>query len=89
MSTSDFLTPHDAAVRWGVSLRTVRSMIASGELEAVRIGPRSIRIPVAAVHAAERPYADGPRSTRQEQVNGPSLAVPRVARPVVRRSLGR
>ena len=48
MSEAAYLTAADAALRLGISLRTVRRRIADGSLQAVRIG-RAVRIPAAAL----------------------------------------
>jgi excisionase family DNA binding protein len=48
MSDAAYLTAADAALRLGISLRTVRRRIADGSLPAVRIG-RAVRIPAAAL----------------------------------------
>jgi len=39
-----FLSPQEVAVMYGVTERTVRRMIASGALEAARLGSKLIRI---------------------------------------------
>lgn len=52
-----YVTIPEAAEHFGVSIRTCRALIASGELEAVRLGPRAVRIPVTALTRAGRPYA--------------------------------
>jgi excisionase family DNA binding protein len=52
MTGSDvYLGPRDVASMLGIDRRTVRRMIESGELVAYRLGPKLIRIPLAAVHA--------------------------------------
>ena len=48
MSNADYLTATEAAVRLGISLRTVRRRIADGSLPSARIG-RAVRIPAAAI----------------------------------------
>jgi excisionase family DNA binding protein len=48
MSDADYLTAAEAAVRLGLSLRTVRRRIADGSLLSVRIG-HAVRIPAAAL----------------------------------------
>jgi excisionase family DNA binding protein len=45
----------DAADRLGVSVRTLRRMIASGELEARRVGKRLLRVCAEDVDALARP----------------------------------
>jgi excisionase family DNA binding protein len=52
MSDADYLTAAEAAVRLGLSLRTVRRRIADGSLPSVRIG-RAVRIPPAALDLPE------------------------------------
>lgn len=41
---SDWGTVQDAADRYKVSTRTIRRMIARGQIEAQRFGPRLIRV---------------------------------------------
>ena len=43
-ATPQHLTPHEVARRWQVSVRTVQRMIRSGELVALHLGPKLIRI---------------------------------------------
>lgn len=43
------LKPAEAAVLLGVGRNRVRALIRAGELPTVRLGPRSIRIPVSAL----------------------------------------
>ena len=43
------LAPQEAAALIGVGRNRLRQLLASGELPAIRLGPRSIRIPVAAL----------------------------------------
>lgn len=45
----------EAAERCGVSYRTIRRYIAAGRLDAVRIGPRLLKVDAAAVEALMRP----------------------------------
>lgn len=45
----------EAAAHLGVSAKTVRRMISRGDLKAVRIGPRLIRIDAASLASAGRP----------------------------------
>lgn len=45
----------DAAVRCGVSTKTIRRRIADGSLTAYRVGPRIIRIDMAEVERLLRP----------------------------------
>lgn len=48
MGNADYLSAAEAAVRLGISLRTVRRRIADGSLSSARIG-RAVRIPAAAI----------------------------------------
>lgn len=41
---ANMLSMDDAARRYGVSTKTVRRWIASGQINAIRVGPRLIRI---------------------------------------------
>lgn len=45
----------EAADRCGVCYRTIRRYIANGRLNAVRVGPRALRVDAAAVEALKRP----------------------------------
>ena len=47
------LTPRDVAARWQVSVRMVQNMIERGELPAVRLGPKLLRIRPETVEALE------------------------------------
>ena len=69
----ELFTAAQVARRWGVSLRTIRTMVATHELDAVRIGRRLVRIPATAVHALERPYADGPAGVKRAQREGTAV----------------
>lgn len=61
MSDTVYLSAADAAVRLGISLRTVRRRIADGSLPSVRIG-RAVRIPAAALELpAAAPAGAGAR----------------------------
>ncbi len=53
----DPLTIRDAAAHFGVSTKTVRRWIASGDLPARRVGPRLVRIDAADVAAFGRELA--------------------------------
>ncbi len=59
-----YLTPSEAATELRVSTDTVLRLIASGELPALRVSPRIIRIPVPAFVA----FQAGRRSTRRAVV---------------------
>jgi len=45
----------EAADRCGVCYKTIRRYIAQGRLDAVRVGPRALRVDAAAVEALKRP----------------------------------
>jgi len=45
------LKPFEAAALIGVGRKKMRELLAAGELKAVRLGPRSTRIPVAVLRA--------------------------------------
>ena len=64
MSNADYLSAGEAAVRLGISLRTVRRRIADGSLPSARIG-RAFRIPAAAI---ELPTAAPPGQSSREAV---------------------
>jgi len=53
---ADYYSPREVADLLGVSLRTVRSMIATGDLRAVRVGPKLVRVTASALDEAIRPY---------------------------------
>lgn len=53
----EYLSIADAAHILGMSTKTVRRLIAHGDLAAVRFGKRTMRIPVTALDAAARPVA--------------------------------
>lgn len=59
-----FLTPSEAATELRVSTDTVLRLISSGELPALRVSPRIIRIPVPAFVA----FQAGRRPTRRAVV---------------------
>jgi excisionase family DNA binding protein len=68
-----FLTIQDLARYWGVSRRLIYKQVESGVLPAIRIGPRSLRIPTRdAIEFEQRLIANGPA------IDTPSM--PRVAR---------
>jgi excisionase family DNA binding protein len=52
--TEYLLTISEVARQYGVTTQSVRSWIAHGQLKAVRVGPRVIRIRPADVAAMER-----------------------------------
>lgn len=55
--TPDYLSVSEAAVRLGMCSKTVRRMIARGEIPARRFGKRTLRIPADALAAAGRPVS--------------------------------
>lgn len=56
---SDWITIADAAARLRVNPKTVRRMIARGEIEARRIGPRLIRVNPLALGDLGQPLQHG------------------------------
>ena len=52
-----YVTIQDAADRLSISVKTIRRMIARGELRAVRVGKRMVRVDVASLDAIGRPLA--------------------------------
>lgn len=61
MEPQEFTTVAEVAARWEVSKMTVYRLVQDGQLSAVQIGGRSIRIPVEAVVAYERTARTGQR----------------------------
>ena len=53
------LKPCEAATLLGIGRNKLRQILASGELPAIRLGPRSLRIPLPALRAWLRAKADG------------------------------
>jgi excisionase family DNA binding protein len=53
----DFLSINEAARRLGVNPKTARKLVETGELPAVRLGERLIRIPTDAVSRVGVPMA--------------------------------
>jgi len=49
----------EAADRCGVCYRTIRRYVAEGRLNAVRIGPRLLKVDAAAVDALQKPVGGG------------------------------
>lgn len=45
------LKPGEAAALLGVGRNRIRQLVASGELPTVKLGPRSVRIPLSALRA--------------------------------------
>ena len=50
-----FVSQEDAAARWGVSVDTIRRLIAAGKITGYRLNNRIIRVDVAEVDAAFKP----------------------------------
>ncbi|CCK59355.1 helix-turn-helix transcriptional regulator [Mycobacterium canetti] len=55
----DLIGLSEAAERCGVCYRTIRRWIAHGDLDAVRVGPRLIKVDAAAVDALMQPVGGG------------------------------
>ncbi len=55
MPKESYISVSECANYLGVTTKTVRRMIAAGQLSGYRIGPRLLRIPVAEVEALFRP----------------------------------
>jgi excisionase family DNA binding protein len=76
MNNADYLTAAEAAVRLGISLRTVRRRIADGSLPSARIG-RAVRIPAAAIELpAAAPAGLGFREAVAPYVTNPGMGGP-------------
>jgi excisionase family DNA binding protein len=58
-----FVTTEDLATYWAVSRRQIYKQIEDGKLPAIRLGPRSLRIPTPAAAEFERRSAFAPRDT--------------------------
>jgi excisionase family DNA binding protein len=65
-----YLTPAEAADELRVSTDTILRLIGSGELPAIRVSPRVIRIPVPAF----RRFQEGPPVTPRRVVRRGSLS---------------
>ena len=50
-----FVSQEDAAARWGVSVDTIRRLIAAGKITGYRLNNRIIRVDMAKVDAAFKP----------------------------------
>ena len=50
-----FVSQEDAAARWGVSVDTIRRLIAAGKITGYRLNNRIIRVDMAEVDAAFKP----------------------------------
>lgn len=60
-----FMTVADAAVRFGVSRKTLHRRLAEGRLTAHRLGPRIIRLAVAEL---DHVFRNGPPGSRRAQL---------------------
>jgi excisionase family DNA binding protein len=56
---AEYLSKEQVSKLFGISERTVHRFIQSGDLEAVRIGPRLVRITAESVARLARPVDDG------------------------------
>ena len=54
-----YVSQQDAAERWGVSVDTIRRLIAAGKITGYRLNNRIVRVDVAEVDAAFRPIPVG------------------------------
>ncbi|WP_176358172.1 helix-turn-helix domain-containing protein [Mycobacterium persicum] len=70
----------EAADRLGVCYRTMRRYVSNGTLDAVRVGPRLLKVDAAAVEALMQPVGGG--ATYPEGVNPPQQPKPRT-RPAI------
>lgn len=59
MSAARLISMQDAAEQCGVDYRTVRRWVSQGQLNAVRVGPRLIRINANDLAAFLRPTGGG------------------------------
>lgn len=62
-NTGELLTIEQTAQRLGCSTNTTRSMIRKGDLAAVRIGPRMVRVREADLEQILQPYDAGQAGT--------------------------
>jgi excisionase family DNA binding protein len=62
------LRPIEAAAVIGVGRNRLRQLVASGELRSIRLGPRSTRIPVAALREWLSRKANGREPWKPRQV---------------------
>lgn len=58
--TSDLIGLHEAADRCGLHYRTIRRYIAEGRLNAVRVGPRLLKVNAADVDGLQQPVPASP-----------------------------
>jgi excisionase family DNA binding protein len=69
-----FLTPREVAARWGCSARHVQELAQAGRLQAMRLGRRGWRIPVAAVEAYEAGHTTACESAQAAPTTAPASA---------------
>lgn len=72
----NLLTRKEAARRLTVSLRTLDSLIARGQLPAYRIGPKTVRIAEEDLDAYLEARRVAPARTRPAPITRPCLYVP-------------
>lgn len=58
-TSADWVPIAHAAAARAVSIKTIRRMIARGEIEARRFGPRLIRVSLASLEQAGQPIGGG------------------------------
>ena len=84
------LTPAMVAERWHCSERTIRNMVARGELRAFRPGRKLLRIPLEAVEAVECAATPSPDSGAASPSHGqtqPGSATATASGPLTRARL--
>ena len=69
-----FMTPREVADRWGCSARHVQELAQAGRLQAMRLGRRGWRIPVAAVEAYEAGHTTACESAQAATTTAPASA---------------
>lgn len=57
--TPQLISLNDAAERLGVNYRTIRRWIAAGKMDAVRVGPRLLKIDAAQLDRVMSPVGGG------------------------------
>lgn len=55
----EMISLNEAAARLGVNYRTIRRWIAAGRIDAVRVGPRLLKIDAAQLDRVMRPVGGG------------------------------
>lgn len=71
----EFIGLQEAADRMGVCYRTMRRYVATGALDAVRVGPRLLKVDAAALEGLMQPVGGG--ATYPEGVSPPPRPKPR------------